>query len=130
MKGVSVRAFNKSDMTVLAGSNTAEPRKRKDPRPPSLPPPTNKDPKKQSQNQQTMAPTTAFSGRALLLLGLISATLGGTADHRYKSGEHVELWVNKVRSSAKAHPVVVQSGTDSTVIFGHRFNLGTQRYQR
>lgn len=33
----------------------------------------------------------------LLLLGLLSTTaLAGTADHRYKPGEHVELWVNKV----------------------------------
>lgn len=43
-----------------------------------------------------MAPTTALTSRALVLLGLISTVLGGTADHRYKTSEHVELWVNKV----------------------------------
>lgn len=28
---------------------------------------------------------------------LLSYTEAGTDDHRYKKGEHVELWVNKVR---------------------------------
>ena len=37
------------------------------------------------------------TGRAIVALGLLStAVLAGTADHRYKKGEHVELWVNKV----------------------------------
>lgn len=44
----------------------------------------------------TMASGIALSGRALLLLGLVSSVSGSTVDHRYKSGEHVELWVNKV----------------------------------
>jgi hypothetical protein len=33
---------------------------------------------------------------AVALCGL-SFVLGSTDDHRYKDGEHVELWVNKVR---------------------------------
>jgi hypothetical protein len=32
---------------------------------------------------------------------MIPLVRGGTADHRYKSGEHVELWVNKVRREAQ-----------------------------
>jgi hypothetical protein len=48
------------------------------------------------------------SGVSSLLFLLLSAggpsmiplVRGGTADHRYKSGEHVELWVNKVRRQA------------------------------
>ena len=37
-------------------------------------------------------------GPVLLLMGLVASTAyAGTSDHRYKQGEHVELWVNKVR---------------------------------
>jgi hypothetical protein len=44
-----------------------------------------------------MASAISLPRSALLLLGLLSSTaLAGTADHRYKPGEHVELWVNKV----------------------------------
>jgi hypothetical protein len=28
---------------------------------------------------------------------LLTVTLAGTSDHKYEQGEHVELWVNKVR---------------------------------
>jgi hypothetical protein len=31
-----------------------------------------------------------------LLLSCLSLVRGDTSDHRYKQGEHVELWVNKV----------------------------------
>lgn len=35
--------------------------------------------------------------RLLAFVGLLSSTVsGGAADHTYKNGEHVELWVNKV----------------------------------
>lgn len=44
-----------------------------------------------------MVQINTMTGRAFVALGLLSsAVLAGTADHRYKSGEHVELWVNKV----------------------------------
>jgi len=39
----------------------------------------------------------ATATTALLLLMLPSSCRAGTSDHRYKPGEHVELWVNKVR---------------------------------
>jgi len=38
-----------------------------------------------------------FTGRVLAIFALLSpAAVASTADHTYKSGEHVELWVNKV----------------------------------
>ena len=44
-----------------------------------------------------MAPISLpFQARLLVVLGLISSVSAGTGDHRYKKGEHVELWVNKV----------------------------------
>ena len=44
-----------------------------------------------------MVEISLLTGRALVAIGLLSSVaLAGTADHRYKSGEHVELWVNKV----------------------------------
>ena len=33
---------------------------------------------------------------AAVAAALLPATDDGTDDHRYKEGEHVELWVNKV----------------------------------
>ena len=42
-----------------------------------------------------------------LPLLLAPAARGGTSDHRYKPGEHVELWVNKVREQ---HSTVVSQG--------------------
>ena len=33
----------------------------------------------------------------LLFLCFVATALAGTSDHTYKKGEHVELWVNKVR---------------------------------
>ena len=35
-----------------------------------------------------------------LLCWPLLGAYGGTSDHRYKDGEHVELWVNKVGSSS------------------------------
>jgi len=43
----------------------------------------------------TMAATRSKLSACLLLL-IATLTAGGTSDHRYKTGEHVELWVNKV----------------------------------
>jgi hypothetical protein len=37
-----------------------------------------------------------FRSLTVALCGL-PLVLGSTVDHRYKDGEHVELWVNKVR---------------------------------
>jgi len=37
----------------------------------------------------------AFAAAAALIFQCAEA---GTDDHRYKKGEHVELWVNKVRT--------------------------------
>jgi len=36
-------------------------------------------------------------GLAVVAVSFFPHGLAGTADHRYKKGEHVELWVNKVR---------------------------------
>jgi hypothetical protein len=37
--------------------------------------------------------------RAFFVLSTIVLTVAGDgSDHKYKQGEHVELWVNKVRS--------------------------------
>jgi hypothetical protein len=46
----------------------------------------------------------------LLSLPLLLAPLvrGGTSDHRYKPGEHVELWVNKVRTDTSMGPMQKQ----------------------
>ena len=34
---------------------------------------------------------------AVAVAGLLQYVQAGTYDHRYKKGEHVELWVSKVR---------------------------------
>lgn len=48
---------------------------------------------KVSNGTFTMKLLTSFGS----LLVLFGRSYAGTVDHRYKTGEHVELWVNKVR---------------------------------
>ena len=45
----------------------------------------------------TMMKLSCFAAAATALL--LQSVQAGTSDHRYKKGEHVELWVNKVCSA-------------------------------
>ena len=40
-------------------------------------------------------------GCVTLLLAASVVSVHGAADHRYKKGDHVDLWVNKVRAYQK-----------------------------
>lgn len=42
---------------------------------------------------------TTMLGLLVLVSALVGHSWAGTSDHRYQKGEHVELWVNKVRET-------------------------------